>query len=375
MNTTHADHVATAHNRRRVVRPAAMAVCLLCIAVIGAQGATYYVDFAGGSDDNSGTSSDAPWKHCPGQAGLEGTAGEAKLAPGDRVIFKGGVHYHGTVGIKTSGTADAPLVFDGNTAGDFGRGAAIIDGGLPITGWTRCASAAEAGGNPQWQKIYRAVVPKSRYATWNSLNLGDEESALPMAQEPNPSDPIFQENPADYYVVDAQLELDCPARIYPEEGTYVNRERPLVTMISPVRGSAVVDPVPGAGFSVEVPEPVTAVALGIAPQPGYSPVKRAVFLADGSVVLEADLEKDQKEIQKFELPAPVTFRKLTVKLLSMHEGADRNWTAIAKIAAYDADGNDQLDFPARSLMTDPNVLTQDDPQYFDNARLAIHAGR
>ena len=141
---------------------AALVACLL--GAVTARGATYFVDFAEGSDDNAGTSSEAPFQHCPGQRGLKGTARTIKPAPGDTIVFKGGVRYEGTVSITASGRKGAPIVYDGNTARDFGVGKAIVDGGVPIAGWKPCASAAEAGGNPHWRRIHTCAVPKNRYA-------------------------------------------------------------------------------------------------------------------------------------------------------------------------------------------------------------------
>jgi hypothetical protein len=171
------------------------------VLVLGRQAlpATCYVDYAGGSDDSSGMTKGAAFKHCPGDAAATGRARSLKLHPGDRAVFKGGVRYRGTVGIRASGTKDAPIVYEGGAASGFGKGRAIIDGGVPVTGWKRCASAAEAGGNPNWGRIYRALVPRSRYGGWRRLNLCDEQRALPLAQDPNPTDPIFQEDPGDYY--------------------------------------------------------------------------------------------------------------------------------------------------------------------------------
>ncbi|MGB2822633.1 MAG: right-handed parallel beta-helix repeat-containing protein [Phycisphaerae bacterium] len=336
---------------------------------------TYYVDYAGGSDDSAGTAGDAAFKHCPGDAAAGGKSKSVKLRPGDRIIFKGQVRYEGTVAIRASGTRDAPIVYDGGPASGFGTGRAVIDGGVPVVGWKRCASAGEAGGNPHWRKIFHALVPKSRYGSWRNLNLCDERQVLPLAQEPNPTEAIFQEDPADYYLVESKLAVDCPTRIYAEKGTRINSERPLIHMITEGRDSAVIDPVPGAAVSVEPARPVTASALGIMPQPRYAPLKDAVFLADGKEVLRVTLKKDQQEIQKFDLPSPVTFRKLTVRFLSMHAGEERQWTAVARIAAFDANGRDQLVSAARSTMADPKVLTQTDARHFDGAYLAIHAGR
>jgi hypothetical protein len=91
-------------------------------------GTTYYVDFAQGSDDNPGTSPSSPWKHAPGDPDATGVVANASLNPGARVLFKGGVVYYGTIVLQWSGSAGLPVTYDGNSAGDFGIGPAIVDG-------------------------------------------------------------------------------------------------------------------------------------------------------------------------------------------------------------------------------------------------------
>ena len=93
-----------------------------------AQAATYYVDFAGGNDTDSGLSAQAPWQHCPGDANATKGPRATDLRPGDTIVFKGGIAYLGTVDIKWNGTQKAPIIYDGNSAGTFGTGRAIIDG-------------------------------------------------------------------------------------------------------------------------------------------------------------------------------------------------------------------------------------------------------
>ena len=138
----------------------------------------YYVDFDGGADSNKGTAPALAFKHSPGDPEAVGISKDLKLQPGDTVIFKGGVAYKGVVKITVSGSTEKPITFDGNTAGKFGVGKAIIDGGEPLTGWKRCASASEAGGNPRWADIFYTDIPKS--AEWKSLNLCDGDSVLAM---------------------------------------------------------------------------------------------------------------------------------------------------------------------------------------------------
>jgi len=94
----------------------------------GAVGTVYYVDFAGGSDTNAGTGPSAPWKHAPGDTDATGVPANTTLQPGDTVRFKGGVVYEGTVLLQWSGLPGRPVTYDGNSAGTFGTGRAIVDG-------------------------------------------------------------------------------------------------------------------------------------------------------------------------------------------------------------------------------------------------------
>jgi len=91
-------------------------------------GTTYYVDYVGGANTNAGTSTALAWKTCPGDSAASGVAAATMLKAGDSLVFKGGVVYTGTVKIRTSGTAGASIVYDGNSSGTFGTGKAIIGG-------------------------------------------------------------------------------------------------------------------------------------------------------------------------------------------------------------------------------------------------------
>src|SRR5437867_2613861 len=99
---------------------------LTCILVqIGSASASqYYVDFAAGADNTAGTWTAAPWKHSPGDPLAAGTPLSKALQAGDTVNFKGGVTYRGSVAMKWSGAASAPITLDGNFAGSWGTGAA-----------------------------------------------------------------------------------------------------------------------------------------------------------------------------------------------------------------------------------------------------------
>ncbi len=95
---------------------------------VAVDGTIYYVDFTAGADTNSGTSAAASWKHAPGDPDATGLAASTTLQPGDTVVFKGGVVYNGTIDLPWSGLPGRPITYDGNSAGTFGTGRAIIDG-------------------------------------------------------------------------------------------------------------------------------------------------------------------------------------------------------------------------------------------------------
>lgn len=83
-----------------------------------ANGTTYYLDCAGGSDSNNGTSSSSAWLTI-------GKVNSTVFAPGDSVLLKRGVACSGSLQPQGSGNASAVI-----TLADYGTGALpIVDGG------------------------------------------------------------------------------------------------------------------------------------------------------------------------------------------------------------------------------------------------------
>jgi parallel beta-helix repeat protein len=154
--------------------------------------ATYYVDFAGGTDSQAGTSAEQSWKHSPGDPQAGDRARSVKLEPGDTILFKGGTVYRGSIRVPCGGAPGKRITYKGD---GWGSSRAIIDGSDILTGWTRCTSAAEAGGNPDYPNLFFTYVPAScspflmNLHEMNSVN--GEDEFLWMSQMPNPSDRYF----------------------------------------------------------------------------------------------------------------------------------------------------------------------------------------
>jgi len=157
----------------------------------------YYVDYDQGSDKNKGLKSSKPFKHSPGDPDAMDKVKKLHLKPGDKVIFKGGVHYRGNFVIDWSGTKDKPIIFDGNSDGSFGKGKAILDGSQQLSKWEPCKSAADCGGNSNWKKIYKTVGPAGT-TCWTAGLLQDNKT-LGIAQFPTPKDFDFSDNVGEFH--------------------------------------------------------------------------------------------------------------------------------------------------------------------------------
>lgn len=129
--------------------------------------ATYYVDYAGGSDSNNGISAVTAFKHSPGDSNCTGTCAATSLSPGDKVILKGGVVYNsstgdykGTIEVNWSGSGDADsgrIIYDG-------------DSGTYVPRWGSGTGKAVIDGNGTQDYLFRFPSAKS-YVTINNFEL------------------------------------------------------------------------------------------------------------------------------------------------------------------------------------------------------------
>ncbi len=378
---------------RRPCVPTAVFV-LLMASVFPAFGATYYVDFSGGDNQSDGLTAQTAWKHSPGDRNATGAPATVELQPGDTIVLKGGVQYFGEIELSVSGSEGKPITLDGNTAGTFGQGRAILDGARMITNWRRCTSAEQVQGNPQWNKIWYADLDvdltsnfnqdrfmthrdagEARQAPWQRLFLVDgERQILPIAQRPKPSDPFYPDLPADFYHTPDALADNYPHRVYYEPGTIGNRTLPLIAIT--FGGNApVIQPFDGGAVSVEMKQPATIAEIGFTLfRPATTPVpEHLVFLADGKEILKAKVDQGQTAMQRFALPKPIEARKLTFQLRHSKPG-DTTWTKLQQIAAFTPDGTNVVEHPISTIIRDEQRLVQKDPRWYDGMFVGVHGG-
>ena len=128
---------------------------LLAVCASGLSAATYWIDYAAGRDTATGTTAGSAWQHCPGDPAATGGPAAAILAPGDTVVFKGGVSYVLTAGsglsLSWNGQSGAPITYDGNSAGTWGTGPAVITDQFGSSGLT--ALAGPSGSSTRWVVI------------------------------------------------------------------------------------------------------------------------------------------------------------------------------------------------------------------------------
>ena len=98
-----------------------LAVFLYSFSAGSAAGTNYYVDSQDGSDSNSGTSENDPWKTLANVSYPEYRTPPVTFQPGDRILFKRGCTWTGCVLVKHSGMTGNPIVYS-----DYGEGAAPV---------------------------------------------------------------------------------------------------------------------------------------------------------------------------------------------------------------------------------------------------------
>ncbi len=151
------------------------------------------------------------------------------------------------------------------------------------------------------------------------------------------------------------------AEIVPADHLRINRKTPLWKLVDGVTHSwSVLDPMKGAEVTIKPKQPVTAVRLAVhlTVSKGLAVAKEIVFEADGKPVLEATLEK-KKGRQALDLPGPVRFKALTLKVRSAYPG-ENVWGSVGEVEAFNAAGENVLLAPPRlEPRTEPDVVQKE----------------
>jgi len=136
----------------------------------------YFISSSGDDQNNSGLSETSPWKTIDKVNSIFAT-----LKPGDKILFKRGEIFFGTIKVSKSGTAGSPI-----TIGSYGSGEKpVITGFNTVTGWTN-----EGNG------IYSSPVFSE--AQTNMVNINGKQ--VPMGRYPDAGSNLvfesFKSNPS-----------------------------------------------------------------------------------------------------------------------------------------------------------------------------------
>lgn len=150
----------------------------------------YFVDYTNGNDANNGRAPQQAWKHAPGDPQASGQPRAVRLGPGDRVIFAAGVVYRGTIDVTSSGTPEAPIVFEGADGKP-----AVISGAERLAA-EPCAGNEACAGAPAG-----AVLLKIGREAALAGTIFDEAGPLRLAQSPNPKLVQYPDEPTEFYSI------------------------------------------------------------------------------------------------------------------------------------------------------------------------------
>lgn len=130
-------------------------ICLLFLLIATSGNAKDYYISNLGSDYNSGTDVSSPWKTIDKLNSFNG------LLPGDKIYFKRGETFYGTLKISRSGTSGSPITY-----GAYGIGEKpIITGFVPITDWVNTGlNIWESANRVSWLP-YTNIVTVSNVST------------------------------------------------------------------------------------------------------------------------------------------------------------------------------------------------------------------
>jgi parallel beta-helix repeat protein len=129
----------------------------------------YYVSTAG-SDSNTGTSTDKPWKSLS-------KVNSFSFKPGDQILFKRGEQWSGTITVNQDGASGSPITY-----GAYGTGAKPkIYGSENITGWTQHSGniyKASFSKNINQLFVNEARIRPARWPNSGYANIDSKSSSV-----------------------------------------------------------------------------------------------------------------------------------------------------------------------------------------------------
>ena len=144
----------------------------------------YYVS-SSGSDSANGLSSSTPW-----QSILKINSVFSTLKPGDRILFKSGDHFYGSLLISASGSSGSPI-----TISSYGTGASpVVSGFTRISGWTNYgggiySKSLSCQSNPNMVTVDDVNTPIGRWPNTGFLFIDSHVSNSSITDSDLPSSP------------------------------------------------------------------------------------------------------------------------------------------------------------------------------------------
>ena len=136
-----------------------------------------YIDYAGGRDENDGTTKQSPFKHHPWDANATAKAAACKGI--HTYVFKRGVVYRGALTVTEEGTPGNPIRLTSDPG--WGKGEAVISGSEPVSGWKK---GADNKLIPEPGKVWRAGLDFAPRCVWITAREG-KATRIPLARSPN----------------------------------------------------------------------------------------------------------------------------------------------------------------------------------------------
>ncbi len=222
---------------------------------------------------------------------------------------------------------------------------------FPIMAWLQC---------PQNFQTIRSCSMNTAAGYWTkSGGTRDVREYLDLVQQAGlygvmPFDDQLKGHPALLgYIHDDEPDLPrlvSDALIEPAQSLKINPQTPLWKLVDgDVFSWSVLDPLEGASVTVKLNKLVTveSLALWLTISEGLAAAREIAFEANGRVILKAGVAA-KKGRQKFDLPQPVTFNEVTLRVLSVERG-QQAWGSLGEIEAFDREGRNVLLSPPKTF--------------------------